>query len=453
MAIGLRGRILASRAVRIVAFAALLCLPPAWLGPTTISQDVDVYTLARTLLSLESGAYTKVRVLHFGDSYVAGDAELAAMRGYLLSLWGDGGPGVGLPWTPPRGYRREGLSSGMTRGFERVQPTPSGPVTDTGLAGLHIEADAPGQAAWIEGYGAVVRVALLRQPGGGRFELRVNGVRVALPIESLDSAWPEACVIGQQARQTDQHLRVEIRTLDAGKVRVLGASIERAGPGLVYSPLGVVGQRAEALLKWRAETFERLLAAEDPDLVILAYGTNETAAAGFDVESGARVYTELIRRIQRGAPRALVLVVSAPDRGENRRGEWRTMSTVPAVVQAQREAARRTGAAFVDLFAAMGGSDSIVRWMEARPALARSDGTHFTAPGYAVLARAIVGGLVETYNRVKASPGFVHEIAGERALLAAASRRTLLGSAPPVLPAAEAFVRTAVHEPAPGPAG
>src|SRR5205823_3549510 len=91
---------------------------------------------------------------------------------------------------------------------------------------------------------------------------------------------PFVITVPRQAPQRAAQ-RLEMRTL-GGRVRLLSMTLEDAGPGVVYSPLGVVGARAENVLHIDEECFSRQIAWEDPDVVVLAFGTNESSGAGVD---------------------------------------------------------------------------------------------------------------------------------------------------------------------------
>jgi len=67
----------------------------------------------------------------------------------------------------------------------------------------------------------------------------------------------------------------------------------------------------------------------------------------------------------------------------------RTLTTVPEIVRIQREVAQSHVCAYFDVYAFMGGPESIQRWACAEPRLAMFDLVHLTAAGY----RAVAGEL------------------------------------------------------------
>jgi hypothetical protein len=366
-----------------------------WCAPDGIApRPIDSFILS--LHSLETQHARKVRVLHFGDSHIASDTESSVVRAYLQNIFGDGGPGLELPWGGPRSSSLN-ITYGNTYGWQRIHPTYSSPVEDTGLSLSYIEAESPHQTAWIEATGSEFCVYYLAQPEGGDAEFLLDGM--SLGHRKMSASFPQVEEARFPAPGLDAPHRFEIRTLGFGGVRILGVSVEKAAPGVIYSALGLVGARAEYLLKCREETFEAQISAEQPDMIILGYGTNETSGSYLDGNAYDAALTTIISRMHRAAPSALVILLTPPDRGDSRPGQaQRIQRILQEIITVQRDVADREGAVLMDLHAAMGGAGSAERWASMQPPLARPDMTHFTSEGYNLLGRYIVGGIMKLYD-------------------------------------------------------
>ncbi len=375
--------------IMVIFFTAKWCSPDGAPAP-----PLDSFILSlRSLENLRSG---KVRVLHFGDSHIASDNESSVVRTSLQNRFGDGGPGLGLPWKGPRLYTVN-YTYGNTYGWQRTHPAYNSPIEDTGLALSYIEAQSPNERAWIEATGSEFRVDYLAQPGGGDAEFLLDGMSLGQRRMSADS--PHMQVARFQAPGPDAPHRFEIRTLNSGSVRILGVSVEKSGSGVIYSALGLVGARAEYLLKCREETFTAQIAAEKPDLVILGYGTNESSGSYLDENAYSTALSTIISRIHRAAPSALVILLTPPDRGDSHPSQAQHIQTIlQEVIVAQRAAAWNQGAILLDLHTAMGGAGSAEHWAAIQPPLARPDMTHFTNEGYNLLGRYIAGGIMKLYD-------------------------------------------------------
>ena len=79
---------------------------------------------------------------------------------------------------------------------------------------------------------------------------------------------------------------------------------------------------------------------------------------------------------------------------------------IPKVRDALKEAAFKAGAAYWDMYEAMGGENSMPSWVEADPALAGTDYTHFTPRGARIISEFFYKALIieyESYNQKRAN--------------------------------------------------
>jgi lysophospholipase L1-like esterase len=335
-----------------------------------------------------------LRVLQLGDSHTGSDALQAALKAGLQDQYGDGGAGYGLPWLQRRGNNRIGTSGGWRR------ITLAGKATDVlvGLNGAAVEAARRGEQAWFEGKFDRMRLYLLRQPGGGALRVSVDGQ--ALSDQVLASATPDVVVVDRSFAPGAPSHRLQLDTLQDGRCRVLGLSLENAN-GAVYSGLSLNGAQASWLLRLPEPLLETQLAREAPSLIVLAYGTNEAIGGGFDAPAYERSLKQVLDRLRRAAPLASLLLVAPPD-AQFRGGRPGALEQVAAIQRAQ---AASLGAGFVDLRATMGGLNSILQWKAA--GLAQNDLVHFTAQGYSRHAQAILGGVLLALDGAPQFPGLL----------------------------------------------
>ena len=93
-----------------------------------------------------------------------------------------------------------------------------------------------------------------------------------------------------------------------------------------------------------------------------------------------------IRLFREVAPRSCILFIGPADMATRRGGQLQTYPQLPQMVDSLRQMSLSEGIAFWDMFAAMGGEGSIIRWNEHRPQLAGSDYIHFTPKGAAEIS-------------------------------------------------------------------
>ena len=313
-----------------------------------------------------------VRILHFGDSHLAGGTG-ADYRRLFQSQWGDGGPGLGQPWLRPG----PGIRAGASRGWKkRLQGQGGGPA---GLAAGALATDRAGEWATLEAPFTRFRLHLLKAPDGGKAAVSVDGK--ALGVIELAGPAGQLALFQRELPPRAGSRKLEIRTL-GGPVTILGVALEGSA-GAVYSPLAFNGARAAWLKEAPEELLRAELAAEAPDLIILAFGTNEALDRDFDGEGYRKGLEAILDRLRSAAPQAALALVGPPDL-DPRRGAARALA---GVIAAQRAAAAAKGCLFMDPFAYMGGAGSITAW--SRAGLANRDQVHLLPPGYRRLSRFV----------------------------------------------------------------
>ena len=174
---------------------------------------------------------------------------------------------------------------------------------------------------------------------------------------------------------------------------------ERRSPsaGVRYDALGINGARAKRLRSMvETPAFLQSVALSKPDLIVLAYGSNEVTDNDWTVESYERMFSQIIRRLHATAPGVSVLVIAPPDRTVQTPHGWVAARRMSELAEAQRRAAFNSGAAFWNACDAMGGENSMNLWV-AR-GLGQPDHVHLTAGGYIKLGRILYGDLITAYR-------------------------------------------------------
>ena len=337
------------------------------------------------------------RVIHYGDSHVAADILTGALRRSLQSCFNDAGAGFVLPVRPWPYYSRAGVTTRASAGWLIVGLKQSELARDNrlGLAGIGISADKAGE--WVSVTAAARRfeIHLLKQPAGGAIDILLDGSDL-FSNYSLESTATQADFI-EVGADTDSLHTIEIRTATSGRVRIFGIAAERSSPGIIYDALGINGARANRPALWNSHVLEKSIERRAPDLIVVAYGSNEVSDPDLDLEKYSKDFASLLDQFHRAAPRASILVVGPPDRAVRAGNSWRTINRMAALVEAQRRATLKAGAAFYDLFSAMGGAGSIQRWATARPPLAQPDRVHLTAAGYRLVAEWLYAELMRGF--------------------------------------------------------
>ena len=167
-------------------------------------------------------------------------------------------------------------------------------------------------------------------------------------------------------------------------------------PGVIFDVFGINGARAVKLTSWSDRIFAANFARRQPDLIILAYGTNEVTDGNWSIKN---LINECLRASSGGyAPLRPTLLCSSSRRPiEHSASEavGNRSARMPHVIEAQRRAAYEAGAAFWSAYSAMGGAGSMNRWVE--QGLGQADHVHLTAAGYARLGEMFYRDFAEAH--------------------------------------------------------
>ncbi|MGH6615846.1 GDSL-type esterase/lipase family protein [Sphingomonas sp.] len=388
---------------------ALLAMPAvAQAAPCTgpvCNFDTLAPYFARLAAIGDARGMPPVHIVQIGDSHTAGDALTGAWRELLQARWGGGGRGVLPPGRPYDGYLTRGVTAAMSPGwsiaatFGKASSEPRPPL---GLTSYSLTSLRPGATMGLAADPAMLfdRVTLcaIAGPAAGTLAVQVGAGNEQRLDFAADAIMPRC----QTIRTATQQSTLSVTALDRPVTITSWATFHDDG-GVALSNLGVVG----AQLVHFGRTDDALLAEElkayTPDLIVLAFGTNEGFAPRFDgdaYEASLRAQIDRLRTLSGAVPILLLGVPNALSRNPALRsnapgmgiGCGGTLFAPPALdrVRAiQRKVAGDLGIAFWDWQARMGGPCTAARWVAAVPPLMRPDHVHFRTPGGATLARLL----------------------------------------------------------------
>lgn len=357
----------------------------------------DVTLFDSLFAALDSARQKPLRILHYGDSQLEEDRITSTIRNGLQARFGGGGPGL-LPFGRP--YYTLCVSESSTAELKRWMVFGEGGKRNDGRYGVM------GQAARIDtsvfttvnstkknfGPSRVFRRLTVLAGNVGTLNVKCGGKQLKLgPVNNPSgvgrlvfdlpdsstrvsfSSWGSADVYGFQLDDT------------------LGVSVDnipmRGCSGTVFTRM------SSAQLKEYAEN-------DNVRLIILQFGGNSMPyrKTGKSISEYKASIEKQIRHLQSVAPRASILFIGPSDMSTNVKGKMQTYPHLPMMVDSLKAAANNTGAAYWDLYSAMGGNGSMVEWVKARPALAGSDYVHFTPRGAEAMGNMLVESLMLYYE-------------------------------------------------------
>jgi lysophospholipase L1-like esterase len=213
----------------------------------------------------------------------------------------------------------------------------------------------------------------LGQVGGGSLLAKVDrNAPILIPThnESID-------VIHTRLEVPQGSHRLTLMPAGDGEVRLFGVSAERTGQGILIDSIGIRGREARTWLRWNPMLFRKSLHILNPDIVVLAYGTNEANSIDYEMENYKEDLREVLGLLKKSAPEVGCILVGPSDRGkEINKKTYQVWERTKFVAEVQREIAPEFGCVFWD-------------W----PPLAGADLIHFTPTGYIHSAEMFIAAL------------------------------------------------------------
>lgn len=201
-------------------------------------------------------------------------------------------------------------------------------------------------------------------------------------------------------RALEQAFGHEATYPDSITYRTSGKAHETGEPGLVYHAVGLNGATAA---QFAAESRLDEIAALQPDLLILSFGTNESHGKRYDSTEHRQQLDSLLTLLRQRCPRALVMLTTPPGSylRVNRRRKAVNPRT-PLVVSTLLHYAEERELPVWDLYNIAGGkSRACLNWRERR--YMQRDQVHYTHEGYRLQGRLLAEALIQSFNHYVAN--------------------------------------------------
>ncbi|AZL72120.1 SGNH/GDSL hydrolase family protein [Pseudomonas oryziphila] len=339
-----------------------------------VRQDGNVGLLAG---KLRNAGRAPVGIVQLGDSHTAADLFSGELRRLLQAQYGDGGIGL-VPASSVPGIRNDRvIIKSEARQWQLVSAR-NQQSSQFPLGGYLSLPQANRSSVLLQARDEDrqrYKVSALYQSTGNATLLANGGQR--RPLAITNGQWrfsPAFANLG---------LPLQLGVEGGSSIALGGWYLQgQKNAGVIYSALGINGARQEVVDKWQPGWLDSLKAVR-PDLVILAYGTNEAFDDTLDLGLYQSQLEATLRSLRKDLPQAAILLVGPPDSIKRRKAAScaaRQPQPLASVIRIQKQLAQRHKALFWDWQAFMGGPCSIAGWQA--NGLARPDLVHLTADGY-----------------------------------------------------------------------
>lgn len=357
-----------------------------------------------------------IRILHYGDSQIEGDRMSSLFRARIQERFGGSGPGLvaAKPLTSSLSVVQETSESmqryaqygvvdksvnhqryGAMAIFSRFAPIiPDSLYTEKEIHTGWLSLEVSGSA-----YGTSKEFSKLKLYYG----YNRSDVNVKVFVDDVPYA--------DEMLPANKTLKVKTWTFDKTPKKIMlilegydspdlyGLSLESAA-GVALDNVSMRGSSGTSFGSLATVPFKPMLDSLNPKLLLLQYGGNtvpyikdEQAAQGY-----GRSFKSQIELLKRLVPGVTVIVIGPGDMSTKVEGEMQTYPNLVHVRDALRQAAFDAGACFFDIYATMGGHNSMLEWVGADPPLAASDYVHFSPKGARIIAEAFIKSFLADYE-------------------------------------------------------
>ncbi|MCQ2204536.1 MAG: hypothetical protein MJZ15_08860 [Bacteroidales bacterium] len=343
--------------------------------------------------ALDSARLRPIHIMHYGDSQIEGDRITGYLRSELQKRFGGSGPGL-IPLRQP--------IPAMS-----VQQSVSDSVA------MYYAGGMIGPRAGHKRYGAMAQMAQLSRSDTLLCSIKSRSGRnlqsVTVYAGNIDSLL--AFSVNGVYYDFKPSVGTCKATLDLPKP-VSSLSMSFTGRGDVYG-INIEGEKGVAVtnipLRGSDGTFfsridpdamKYMLNDIDTRLIILEFGGNALPSIkdSAAVNRWCNYFKAQIGYVCRMVPKAKVMVIGPADMSVKVDGEFKTHHLLPYLVEQMKKSVTESGAAFWDMFSVMGGNESMMAWVNHRPAWAAPDYIHFTKRGSERISQVLVESLMVYYS-------------------------------------------------------
>lgn len=390
-------------------------------GSTPTTLAFDQYTLQKTivdfrtdttvptlplfmqkLLSLKKGEKKVVRIAWLGDSLIEGDLLTQTFRKQMQQMFG--GYGVGfVPAQSVTAQFRTTVKHSWTGDWQEENfksKTFTAPVflsghtffTDNGTITMN-DATARDSMAMLNKY-------LVCGPSEGKFSIEVNGQSKEFEAKN---------VINRLLLDSSNRSSVSVK-LNNKKLPVYGLALEPS-KGVVVDNFSFRGITGVELGKMDTTLLQKLTGNDEDgyDLVVMEYGANLMFRPDDkDYSWYARNMEAVVEKLRKAMPKTEFLIISTSDRAFRYGDTWQSAVGIDSLVKTQAKLAYDNDVAFYNMFASMGGANTIVNWASASPSLANKDYIHPNQRGAEVLGHLVYDAFLKEYRKTKDTAGIAN---------------------------------------------
>jgi len=354
-----------------------------------------------------------IHIMHYGDSQLEGDRITDYLRSRFQAEFGGSGPGM-LPLSEET-YRLALLASAsgnwqkhnlMGTKYKDQGTRPYGPMGSyfNFSSGQQDSIATKGKLfeAWIAFKGKETgRKGDLYQRCRLFYENDQQAVKVSffngdLKLRS-DTLFPSHSLKECDLSFTETPSNLTIRFSGSGSPDFYGICLD-SPTGISVDNIPIRGSAGLEFTRMNPALLTEIYRLLNVKLLILQFGVNVVPGDLDDYTFYENALYSQICQLKKLNPGLSIIVIGVSDASKKNGDTYESYGCVEKILNAQKSAALKSGCAFWNLYAAMGGKNSMPSWVFAKEPLATTDFLHFNYSGARIVGKMFYSALINDYN-------------------------------------------------------
>ncbi len=355
-----------------------------------------------------------VRIVHYGDSQIEGDRITEYLRNRLQKRFGGCGVGM-IPPTEIKGIRST-ANFEATENFVRYEifgavKKPS-LHRDYGYLGSYhkfayqnkenkdsikeVRGNLTYLKPFIRTYDKIYEVQNVKMAYRNRFApIKLNAVWNGNAQEQILERSTNLAVWQMPVEGSLSKLQLEM--FSQGDPDIYGVAFD-CNTGIALDNAPFRGSSGIEFTSVNREIMRQQVEKLNIKLMVLQFGVNVIPYVRSEYNHHKMLFKKQLEFLKSLSPDLNIIVIGPSDMARKSGTDFVSYPNIPALRDALQEAAFETDCAFWDLYDAMGGQNSIVGWVDSKPALANPDYTHFTREGAKLVGEMFYNSLLKSFG-------------------------------------------------------
>ncbi|GHT08081.1 hypothetical protein FACS189426_02850 [Bacteroidia bacterium] len=344
-----------------------------------------------------------VHILHYGDSQIEGDRITGFIRQQLQEKFGGNGPGL-----LPAVQAIPSSAVGQTASENMVRFTIAGNLANKAS---HNRYGVMGQVTEVYEAGSMAITARnfknTYQNVKEFSKIRLFTGRNTPGFQATLLHAKESIVRTIQAENTrvnvlTWNLKTPIKQFSlqfSGTAEIIGIAVD-GEYGVAVDNIPLRGSSGTFFSQIDANSIAPVMKELNTQLILLEFGGNmmPSIKGEKNIADYKNIMSKQIKYLQNIYPVAKIILIGPADMSVKVNGRLQSIPLLEETIQGLKEAALENGAAFWDMYEVMGGKNSMIEWVNNKPALAAPDYIHFTPRGAEKIAEMFYMSLMNYYD-------------------------------------------------------